>query len=133
MGKVNGYLSDEARHCFINDYSIPKVEHLDRWTPNNPDATYPRLYQAQSHNLLFSDYWKEDASYLRLKNVQLGYSIPKKLLNRWKIEGLRLYASADNLLTFTKYFGAYDPEVRESSVDVYTQVKTYVFGLVLSF
>ena len=88
VGKVNGYLSDEARHCFINDYSIPKVEHLDRWTPNNPDATYPRLYQAQSHNLLFSDYWKEDASYLRLKNVQLGYSIPKKLLNRWKIEGL---------------------------------------------
>ena len=133
VGKVNGYLSDEARHCFINDYSIPKVEHLDRWTPNNPDATYPRLYQAQSHNLLFSDYWKEDASYLRLKNVQLGYSIPKKLLNRWKIEGLRLYASADNLLTFTKYFGAYDPEVRESSGDVYPQVKTYVFGLVLSF
>lgn len=80
VGKVNGYLSDEARHCFINDYSIPKVEHLDRWTPNNPDATYPRLYQAQSHNLLFSDYWKEDASYLRLKNVQLGYSIPKNFL-----------------------------------------------------
>lgn len=133
VGQVNGYLQDEARHCFINDYSIPKVEHLDRWTPNNPDATYPRLYQAQSHNLLFSDYWLEDASYLRLKNVQLGYSIPKKILNRWNVDGLRLYVSADNLLTFTKYFGAYDPEVRESSGDVYPQVKTYVFGLVLTF
>ena len=133
VGKVNGYLKDEARHCFINDYSVPKVEHLDRWTPNNPGAAYPRLYQAQSHNLLFSDYWLEDASYLRLKNVQLGYTFPKKWINRMGINGLRMYASADNLLTFTKYFGAYDPEVRETSGDSYPQVKTYVFGLSVSF
>ena len=133
VGKVNGYLKDEARHCFINDYSVPKVEHLDRWTPNNPNAAYPRLYQAQTHNLLFSDYWLEDASYLRLKNVQLGYTFPKKWINSLGLSNLRVYASADNLLTFTKYFGAYDPEVRETSGDSYPQVKTYVFGLSVSF
>ncbi|MEG1586907.1 MAG: TonB-dependent receptor, partial [Bacteroidales bacterium] len=55
VGKVDGYLSSEARHCFINEYSIPKVEHLDRWTPNNPGASYPRLYMSQTHNILFSD------------------------------------------------------------------------------
>lgn len=133
VGKVNGYLSDEARHCFINDYSVPKVEHLDRWTPNNTGAAYPRLYQGQTHNLLFSDYWLEDASYLRLKNVQLGYTFPKKWLNRLGVSNLRAYVSADNLITFTKYFGAYDPEVRETSGDSYPQVKTYVFGVSVSF
>lgn len=133
VGKVNGYLSDEARHAFINDYSIPKVEHMDRWTPNNPGASYPRLYQSQTHNLLFSDYWLEDASYLRLKNIQLGYRFPKKWMDPLGVSTCRVYASADNLLTFTNYFGAYDPEVRESSGDSYPQVKTYVFGLVVTF
>ncbi len=133
VGKVNGYLEEEARHCFINDYSTPKVEHLDRWTPNNPSASYPRLYQGQTHNLLFSDYWLEDASYLRLKNIQLGYTFPKKWLVRLGISNLRAYVSADNLLTFTNYFGAYDPEVRETSGASYPQVKTYVLGMSVTF
>lgn len=133
VGKVDGYLADEARHCFINDYSIPKVEHLDRWTPNNPNAIYPRMYQSQTHNLQFCNYWMENAAYLRLKNIQIGYKLPKKWLIPLNIANLRIYASADNLLTFTNYFGGYDPEVRESSGDIYPQVKTYVFGLVATF
>lgn len=133
VGKVNGYLEEEARHCFINDYSIPKVEHLDRWTPNNTGASYPRLYQGQSHNLYFSDFWLEDASYLRLKNVQLGYTFPKTWVSKLGVSNLRAYVSADNLLTFTDYFGSYDPEVRETSGSVYPQVKTYVFGVSVTF
>lgn len=133
VGKANGYLSDEARHCFINDYSIPKVEHLDRWTPTNTNASYPRLYQGQKHNLLFCDYWMEDASYLRLKNIQVGYSLPKNLLKPVRLSKLRVYFSADNLLTFTNYFGAYDPELRTSSGDAYPQVKTFIFGLQATF
>ena len=122
-----------SRHAFINDYSIPKKEHLDRWTPQNPNASYPRLYQSQEHNRLFSDYWKEDASYLRLKNIQIGYRFPAQLVKPLGINSLRIYASADNLFTKTDYFGAYDPEVRTTSGDVYPQVKTYVFGLSLTF
>ena len=57
----------------------------------------------------------------------------KKWINSLGLSNLRVYASADNLLTFTKYFGAYDPEVRETSGDSYPQVKTYVFGLSVSF
>src|SRR3712207_8844458 len=71
----------------------------------------------------------EDASYLRLKNIQLGYTFPKKWLVRLGISNLRAYVSADNLLTFTNYFGAYDPEVRETSGASYPQVKTYVLGI----
>ncbi|KAB6212895.1 SusC/RagA family TonB-linked outer membrane protein, partial [Bacteroides xylanisolvens] len=133
VGKVAGYLEDEARHAFINDYSIPKKEHLDRWTPMNPNASYPRLYQSQEHNRLFSDYWKEDASYLRLKNIQIGYRFPARMVAPLGINSLRVYASADNLFTKTDYFGAYDPEVRTTSGDVYPQVKTYVFGLSITF
>ncbi|MEG1723680.1 MAG: TonB-dependent receptor, partial [Bacteroidales bacterium] len=133
VGKVDGYLSNEARHCFINEYSVPKTEHLDRWTPNNPGASYPRLYMSQTHNILFSNYWKENASYLRLKNIQLGYTFPANMIKPMKLTNLRLYVSIDNLVTFTKYFGAYDPEVRESSGDAYPQVRTYTFGVNLSF
>lgn len=133
VGKVNGYLSEEARHAFINDYSIPKVEHLDRWTPTNINASYPRMYQSQTHNLLFSDYWKEDASYLRLKNIQVGYRFPAKLVKPLGIGSLRVYASADNVFTISDYFGAYDPEVRTSAGDSYPQVKTYTFGLSVTF
>ena len=133
VGKANGYLSEEARHCFINDYSVPKKSHLDRWTPENPNASYPRLYYAQTHNRRFSDYWIENAAYLRLKNIQLGYTLPQQWMRSWGISKLRVYVSADNLFTVTKYFDGFDPEVQQSSGDTYPQVKTYVFGLNLTF
>lgn len=133
VGKANGYLSEEARHCFINDYSVPKKSHLNRWTPENPNAMYPRMYYAQEHNLRFSDYWIENAAYLRLKNVQLGYTFPQQWMRDWGISKLRVYVSADNLFTVTKYFDGFDPEVQQSSGDTYPQVKTYVFGLNLTF
>ena len=69
----------------------------------------------------------EDASYLRLKNIQVGYSLPKNLLKPVRLSKLRVYFSADNL------FGAYDPELRTSSGDAYPQVKTFIFGLQATF
>ncbi|WP_298649128.1 TonB-dependent receptor [uncultured Proteiniphilum sp.] len=133
VGKVNGYLSEEARHAFINDYSIPKKAHLDRWTPNNPDASYPRMYYQPNHNIIFSDYWLEDASYLRLKNIQFGYNVPKFLINKMNVDRLKVYVTIDNLLTLTNYFGGFDPEVRETSGDAYPQLKTYAIGVQLGF
>ncbi|WP_233378945.1 TonB-dependent receptor [Maribellus sp. CM-23] len=133
VGKVNGYLRDEARHAFLNDYSIPKKSHLDRWTPNNTDASYPRMYYQADHNIVFSDYWVEDASYLRLKNIQLGYTLPKHLTDKMKISRAKVYLSADNLFTITNYFGGFDPEVRETSGDEYPQLKTFALGVQLGF
>lgn len=133
VGKADGYLSEEARHCFINDYSVPKKSHLDRWTPTNTGASYPRMYYAQTHNRRFSDYWIEDASYLRLKNVQLGYTFPQQWMKKLGVSKLRAYVSADNLFTITKYFDGFDPEVQQSEGDTYPQVRTYVFGLNLVF
>ncbi|RAV28472.1 TonB-dependent receptor [Sinomicrobium soli] len=133
VGKVNGYLADEARHAFINDYSVPKTAHLDRWTPNNPGASYPRMYYQPDHNTVYSDYWLEDASYLRLKNVQFGYTLPSELSGKFFVEHFKIYMSMENVFTITDYFGGFDPEVRETSGDNYPQVKTFSLGVKLLF
>lgn len=133
VGKVNGYLTEEARHPFLNDYSVPKTAHWDRWTPNNTGASYPRMYLNPAHNILFSDYWLEDASYLRLKNIQLGYTIQKGITEKLKVDRVKVYASVDNLFTITNYFGGFDPEVRETAGDEYPQVKTFSIGLQVGF
>ncbi|WP_257957426.1 TonB-dependent receptor [Parapedobacter tibetensis] len=133
VGKVNGYLSEEARHAFTNDYSIPKTAHMDRWTPDNVGASYPRMYYQPNHNIVFSDYWLENASYLRLKNVQVGYRLPVRFAEKVGANRLKVYLSAENLFTITNYFGGFDPEVRETSGDAYPQMKTFVFGVQVGF
>ena len=78
----------------------------------------------------------EDASFLRLKNVQLGYNFPAKLIRRWGLSALRVYVSGQNLITWTKYTG-YDPEVstRNSALtrgfdySAYPKTTSYTFGL----
>ncbi|MBN1198650.1 MAG: TonB-dependent receptor, partial [Bacteroidales bacterium] len=84
---------------------------LDAWTPENPDSEVPRLVQGngiiQSY---FNDYLIEDASYLRLKNIQLGYTLPQNISRYAGMERFRIYVSAENYLTITQYTG-YDPEV----------------------
>ena len=87
-------------------------ELIYMWTPTNPTSTIPTYRGSKSHNnyRAYSDIWVEDGSFLRLKNIMLGYSLPKSLISRIGINKLRFYVAADNLLTFTPYEG-YDPEV----------------------
>ncbi|MFN0213752.1 MAG: SusC/RagA family TonB-linked outer membrane protein [Saprospiraceae bacterium] len=84
---------------------------LDRWTPENPGDTYPRLVSTDpNNNQRPSDFYVEDASFLRLRNLQLGYSLPNTVLSRVKMKGLRIYFSANNLFTLTGYNG-FDPDI----------------------
>ena len=129
VGKVDGLLTGPARHAFISESAMPQDIHLDRWTPQNTDASYPRLTYQQSYNQRLSTYWLEDASYIRLKNVQLGYTLPVSLTRKFRVNKLRAYMSADNLLTITNYFDGYDPESPVSSGSFYPQIKTFVLGL----
>ncbi|WP_207425850.1 TonB-dependent receptor [Pedobacter sp. SYSU D00535] len=132
VGKASGYIGGAARHAYINEGSLPQKVHLDRWTPDNTDASYPRFTYQQSHNQRLSTYWLEDASYLRLKNVQIGYTLPAAFTQKYRINRFRLYASADNLFTSTNFFYGYDPESPVSTGGFYPQVKTVVFGLNLT-
>lgn len=137
VGKANGYLAGSARHAFQDMAAYPQKIHLQRYnadTNPNPDAAYPRLtYNTSFNQSTFSTYWLEDASYLRLKNIQLGYTLPAKITRKAKIEKCRIYASGDNLFTLTDFFYAYDPETPISSGGYYPQVKTLVIGLNLTF
>ena len=84
---------------------------LDRWTPENPSEVYPRLVSNdRNNNQRPSDFYVEDASYLRLRNLQIGYNLPETILNKAKIENLRIYFTANNLFTITKYKG-FDPDI----------------------
>ena len=133
VGKADGYLTGSARHAFIDQSTMPQPIHLDRWTPDNPDASYPRLAFQQTINQRLSTRWLEDASYLRLKNIQMGYTLPSSLTEKFRISRFRVYASADNLLTVTNFFYGYDPESPIGGASFYPQVKTYVVGLNINF
>ena len=121
---------------------------LNRWRPanpatgdpGNPSNTIPRAY-ATGYTAAMSDFYIKDGSYLRLKTLTLAYNIPAKLLSRAKINGIRIYATGTNLLTFTRYNG-YDPEVSimgQNSVGAgmdngaYPTSKMYTLGLNVRF
>ena len=85
-----------------NAYGQALEEHLDRWTPNNPDARYPRVSAvANSYNQRTSTFWLKSGDYLRLKNLELAYSIPKQWASALQLNNVKLFTNAYNLLTLT--------------------------------
>ncbi|GAB3642624.1 TonB-dependent receptor [Spirosoma arcticum] len=113
---------------------------LDRWTPTNPSTTIPRANAAGGSRIL-SSFQVEDGSYLRVKNISLGYNLPKNLLGRLSVSAAKVYVTAQNFVTFTNYTG-YDPEVNRygsSSLSqgldygAYPAAKTLLVGLNLTF
>mgnify|MGYP004655627733 FL=1 len=137
VGKCSGFLEGSARHALQDMAAYPQKVHLERYnvvTNPNPKASYPRLtYNTGFNQNTFSTFWLEDASYLRVKNVQLGYTFPEKWMKKARIDNFRVYASADNLFTFSKFFYAYDPETPVSKGGYYPLVKTVVIGVNLTF
>jgi TonB-linked SusC/RagA family outer membrane protein len=115
---------------------------LNRWTTEHPGNKYPRALSSGSLDVgIFSSAIVEDASYLRLKNVSLSYSLPQKLMQRVKIQSAKIYVSGSNLWTLTKYSG-YDPEANtygQSTTLIgidnggYPQSKVYQVGATISF
>jgi TonB-linked SusC/RagA family outer membrane protein len=114
---------------------------LKRWQKPGDITSVPKYEYENTSNSWFSSRFVEDASYVRLKNITLGYRIPSKYINRIRLKSARVYATATNILTFTNYSGA-DPEVNSfdgstaaQGLDLFTfpQVKTIMFGLKLEF
>lgn len=106
---------------------------LDHWTPTNTDAAYPR-FGNNSNNFAMSSFWLRDASYLRLKNVQLGYTFPKAWTERLSMQNLRLFFTGTNLVTFTDV-EEFDPErpTGDERNRAYPGLKSYSFGLNITF
>lgn len=112
--------------------------HINRWTPETAaTATYPRFLQkadGNNQNYFASDFWLIDGDYLRLKNVQLGYSLPKSLLRQTPVESVRFYANAFNLVTWDKVKRV-DPESNpeRNNGQFYPQQKIINFGVNVTF
>ena len=113
---------------------------LDRWTVDNPSNENPRVTTSATRNGVFSDYFVEDGSYLRVRNVQIGYVLPKNLSNKLGSDYVRIYFSANNLFTLTNYMG-YDPDIGSaggalsSGIDYgfYPQARTIMGGINIKF
>lgn len=137
VGQRSAWLRGEAIEAFHNNNNGPVFEfHKDRWTPSNPGASYPRLTvgTASANNVLPSDYWIKNAAYLRLKNVQLGYTFPAKLTKKVKIEQLRIFASMQNVLTISDMMGTgWDPEYVDGTGRQYPVARVMSIGLDLRF
>ncbi|WP_247235351.1 TonB-dependent receptor [Telluribacter sp. SYSU D00476] len=129
---VKQYLQDQVQFAFVNGYKA-QTKHLDRWTPETPNARFPRTHVSQWHNYAISSFSVVNANYLRLKSLQFGYSIPQKALTPLKISSLRVYVSGQNLLTFTKLDSGFDPESAENAQFGYPNVKIYTAGLNINF
>ena len=139
VGKADAYISGYYTQPNVQGGTYRK-EHLDRWTPETPDARFPRMSTTTTQNIQNSSFWMADASYLRLKNLQLSYALPQSAVKKMKIKGLMFFANATNLFTLTNYYEGYDPESVYSSADSittgagnYPLVSTYTFGLEIKF
>ncbi|WP_333865524.1 SusC/RagA family TonB-linked outer membrane protein [Sphingobacterium sp.] len=135
--KVQGYLWGEAIGG-ISGSDKPTTIFADRFNAEtNPNGSMPRALTSWSQNSPSSnpsDFWIQNASYVRLKNITFGYTLPKTFTNRIGIKGAKVYYSGQNLLTFTGFAKGFDPEApADSRGNYYPQVKTNVFGLNVNF
>ncbi len=134
---VKGMLDGWAGSAFYNLGTVQQWMWDGRFNPASPTRypAYPRLQvlgNSVGVNGQTSDYWVLDASYIRLKNIQLGYTLSPQILKKLHVDGLRIYTSAENLLTFNHYRKGWDPEIN-SSGDFYPILATYTFGINLKF
>lgn len=107
-------------------------DHLTKpWTWENRDAEWPRL-GGFSTNQTENDFYLRDLSYMRLKNVMLGYTLPQKWTRKFFVQNFRVYVSGENLATITAYEGL-DPEKAPSSGDIYPTTRSYSIGANITF
>jgi TonB-linked SusC/RagA family outer membrane protein len=135
--KMSRIFSQEVFGAFRGDASHPASIWLDAWTLDNKDAAMPRIWNDVNSNSypqnVMSTFWIQNTSYLRLKNVQLGYAVPARLLRGAGIAGLRIYYSVENLLTFDAMPISLDPETSSERASSFPLIKTHSFGVNLTF
>lgn len=131
LGGNSYFLPGSGGGIFGNVYA----NYNDRWTPENPsqDVFWPRLhYGSTSHSSVSSTWWLKNMSFLRLKNIELGYSLPKAWTDKMHLKGLRVFVSGNDLVTFSG-FKLWDPELDTRTGLKYPTMKSVQFGIDLNF
>lgn len=109
--------------------------HSDRWTEDNPDGYFPKFYLTSQNNknTQTQTRYLQNAAYMRIKNMQIGYTFPKSLISKINFERLRVYVSGDNLATFSSMFNTIDPEFSATNGKLYPLQRTWSVGLNVTF
>ena len=140
MGGYKRLIGSYMAYAFYNGGQIQRWQADHCWTQEHPNkwAEYPRLetLNMNNPNLQISDYWTRNASFLRLKTLQIGYTFPKRLVKNLGIENLRIYVSGQNLFSINSFYKGWDPENEIGTGDspnYYPINSIYSFGLNVRF
>ena len=137
QGTIGNDVFDATRRTDISTVNLPSWM-LSRWTGEGTSNKIPRFALGDSQNWQSNDLYVYDGSYMRLKNIQLGYTLPHSITSKFFVSTLRFYVAAENLLTFTKYHG-FDPEISSSATSlgvdygVYPQARVWTVGVNVGF
>lgn len=134
--KIDTYVTANLAQPYKNGAGVTRDWLTDSWTPENPNASLPRLTTANGYpqNFQVSDFWLQSIAYLRLKNIQLGYTLPGNVVKKLGLSKVRLYVNGQNMITVSK-FRLGDPERDPAAAGVvaYPIAKVASFGLNVSF
>ncbi len=136
-GQTGNMVANAKKAARFGTYNY-ETSYLDRWTGEGTSNTEPRVTNG-GHNYLESEWFLEDASFIKLRNVQIGYTLPQEVVQKIRFKNIRFYISGTDLITWTKYSG-YTPEIVSESVlsngvdrGVFPLARTYNFGISADF
>jgi TonB-linked SusC/RagA family outer membrane protein len=137
VAKVSGMLSTYAGYAFWQEGNIQRWQMEECWNvqKDNRYPGYPRLEaysNAGSRNTLTSDFWVRNAWFLKVRNIQLGYTLPQNTVKHLGLSGIRAYITLDNPLSFNDYPDGWDPEKRNNGGSYYPTMRSYTFGLTIN-
>ena len=138
VGKRDNQVSGYAVQPFApgNWFASGLESSLERWTPDNTTAKYPRLFNGSNGNGNYtniSDYFIRNGAFMRIKQITVGYSLPKKWINKIHVQQLRFYVNTVNPFTFSDYEPGFDPEVSNTNGSFFPIMKTTTVGINLKF
>ena len=120
-----------------NNSNVQRIFYENSWTAANPNprAEFPKITPTASGfwDANPVDFWYRNATFLRVKSVQLGYSVPERILSRSFLSRVRVYVSAENLMTFTNYYKGWDPEMTTGTATFYPLLRTFAAGVDIRF
>lgn len=126
------YYNGESSYAFYNSASCLN-KHWDRWSEENPNGNFPRLSLSSQTNNVLSTFWLQDASYVRMKNLTLAYTLPSDLISRIGLSFAQVYLAGENLFTISGLDKGLDPESGNSRGWSYSNVRKISCGLKLTF
>ena len=137
VGMRDNYLSGTGAVPFASsDFIASLLQHqTNAWRPDNTGAIFPRLLPSGfgGNNFLASSWWIRSAAYFRIKNLNLGYTLPQQAVKKLGIQSLRAFVSGQNLLTFTPSWEGFDPEINNANAEFYPVMRTITAGLNVNF